>query len=94
MIEFGTVPSPRRYYLAKMRYSLKDGLEVWREWQGKQLEQTGTDLASDFPAKTALATAGYVAVEDFDGATPAELVAVGLTTRQATAVLTAIAALE
>jgi hypothetical protein len=94
MIEFGTALSPRRYYLAKMRSHLKDGLDIWREWQGKHLEQPGTDLASDFPSKTALESAGYVAIEDFDGATSAELVAAGLTTRQAAAVLTAIAALE
>lgn len=42
-------------------------------WRSKQEALPGTDLPADFPMRSALATAGYTAREDLDGATADEL---------------------
>jgi hypothetical protein len=89
MRSFGAVGTPRRYYLARYRHLKSINDDRWREWEGKHLEMPGTSLADDFPHITALASLGYVALEDFDGATTNELVEAGLTQAAAVAVITA-----
>lgn len=68
----------RRYYLLSRVNSrvIEDGLEPF--WQGKQLAEPSTALPSDFPFPEERAAAGYLAVEDLDGADEDELVDAGL----------------
>lgn len=63
-------------------------------WRAKQEATPATALPVGFPQATALAAAGYSTVEDIDGADADELVAnTSLSTREADAVLTALAAI-
>ena len=85
-----TLGSVRRFYLAKRHAAASCGdtaLEL--VWEAKQLEQPGTSLPDDFPYAARLDEAGYVALEDLDGADEEELVEQGFTTREATAILAA-----
>lgn len=81
---------PRRYYLAKRQEAKRWGDPLEAVWLAKQIEQPGTALAVDFPSLSKLADAGYVAVEDVDGATSEELQQAGLSSGEAAAVLAAI----
>ena len=88
--------SHRRFYLSKRIAARECGdLALSALWQGKQeLEPGGVALPADFPSQAALAPVGYVAQEDLVGADECELVEwVGLTAREARAVLAAAAAL-
>ncbi|MEN6535495.1 MAG: hypothetical protein ABFD89_17660 [Bryobacteraceae bacterium] len=92
MRAFGTLGSSRRYYLARYRHlkSIRD--DRWREWEGKHLETPGTPLATDFPHRASLVAIGYVALEDFEGATVDELLEAGLTLAASRAAIAAAAA--
>lgn len=84
--------SPRRWYLLKAReahHQQDHALES--AWLAKQLEQPGTPLPATLPGREALLAAGYVALEDLRGAEAPELMTIGLTLREVTAVLAAIA---
>lgn len=88
-----TVGTTRRFYTLAYRDALKlqngmDGVFLWLSQQ-----QPHTDLPAGFPVLSLLQAAGYSAVEDLDGATESELVALGLTTFQANAALAALPAL-
>lgn len=82
--------SPRRYYMCKRLKSraLHDGLES--VWHAKQLEVPGTPLALDFPFRSVLEDAGYLAHEDLEEVCVDELQQAGLTRAQAAAVLAAL----
>lgn len=83
--------SARRYYLSKRRAAREMGdLAFAGAWQAKQEAQPGTALAVDFPAKSALAAAGYTTTEDLTGASLAELLNAGLSLSDATAALAAL----
>jgi hypothetical protein len=86
--------TPRRYYLHKRLearlYYCDDSDGVWK---AKQEAQPGTPLPDDFAHRTTLADLGYTASEDLDGADADELERAGLTQRQATEVIAALAAL-
>ena len=87
-----SITSPRRYYLLKRQdaAALGDkGLELL--WRGKQEAETGAALPTDFPHLSTLEPLGYVAREDLDGADECELREMGLTQKQAQAVLEAFA---
>jgi hypothetical protein len=87
--------SPRRYYLAKRIVSrqVDGGFGLTRVWQHHQEQQPHTLLPDGFPAKAKLATAGYTAFEDLDGASTNELCDwASLSQSQAEAVLAAYAA--
>lgn len=90
-----TVASARRYYLLKSqaaRINCDIALEL--TWRAKQQAESGTPLPSDFPELAKLTAAYYTTVEDLTGAGTDELVQEArLTTKQAEAVLTALAAL-
>lgn len=63
-------------------------------WQGKQEGEPGTALPTTFPSRDALVAAGYSTKEDLDGAHAVELEkTVGLSKRDAQAVLKALAAI-
>ena len=88
------VSGGRRYYLLKRRAAQEQQeLGLARSWQAKQEEQPGRALPAAFPLRTKLASAGYTAVEDLQGADVAELRQVGLSPRDAERVLSAIAPL-
>jgi hypothetical protein len=81
----------RRFYLAKRlaaRARHDTALEL--AWFAKQIEEPGTALPAEFPLLARLATAGYVAREDLDGATTDELKQVGFSAHEAAAVLAAL----
>lgn len=86
-----SLPTPRRYYLAKRRYWL--ALEEWAAagvWRWKQEQIAWPDLPAAFPARAKLIAAGYTTVRDLDGADLDELTTLGLTRREALAVLAAM----
>jgi hypothetical protein len=88
-----TVVSPRRFYLLKAQAADLDG-GFASTWWGKQEGEAGTALPDGFPSLAALTAAHYTTVQDLTGAGTTELVReAGLTTKQAEAVLTALAAL-
>lgn len=95
-VDFGSpFQTLRRFYLKKrIMARLAGDLAISSLWQSRQEEQTGTALPAGFPAKTDLATAGYTAAEDLEGATTDELVEwARISSKAASAVLAAYAAL-
>lgn len=85
---------PRRYYLLKARAARHledDGLA--RAWLAKHDAMPGTPLPDDFPSRQVLIAAGYTAAEDVDGITITELLDLGLSLKEADAVLRALCAL-
>ncbi len=88
------IGSVRRYCLLKRRAHFDGGdLALAGVWRAKQEAEPGTTLPSDFPLRSLLASAGYVASEDLDGADAEELNSAGLSSAQADTVLAAFAAL-
>lgn len=88
-----TIKSARRFYTLACRDALRllNGMDgVFR---ARAAEVPHTDLPADFPLRSKLVAVDYSAVEDLDGATESELVALGLSTYQARAVLAAFALL-
>jgi hypothetical protein len=84
----------RRYYLLTSfaRYDEGDS-GLGAVWQAKQEALAGTALAADFPSRTTLIAKRYSTLDDLNGADVAELVKrVGLTAKQARAVVAATAA--
>ena len=85
------VPSVRRYYLLKRRAALAVGDTLWAGiWRYKQESIPWPALPSVFPARAKLTAAGYATVRDLDDADEQELRALGLTRREAAAVLVAM----
>lgn len=86
--------SARRYYLGK-RLEARRRLEFALEatWRAKQEAEPSTPLAEDFPSKATLETAGYTTQEDLFGATQDELIWAGLSTTEATRVMSELAKL-
>ena len=85
------ISTRRRYYLLRWKYHQSAGNGGLAEgWRGKHLAEPSTPLAADFPGKATLESAGYSAVEDVAGATTDELLALGLSSAQATAALAAL----
>lgn len=86
--------SARRYYLLSAQSESLNSFGLELDLYRKQIEEPGVPLPIDFPHRAALATAHYTTVEDLTGAGTQELIdQVSLTTKQADAVLTALAAL-
>ena len=85
----------RRFYLKKRVLARQSGdLAISSVWQSHQEEQPGTALPAGFPAKAELATSGYTADTDLEGATESELVEwARITSSAARTVLAAYAAL-
>ncbi len=85
---------PRRHYLLKRLEARECDSALELVWRSKQEGEPGTPLPVGFPSSATLAANGYTTEEDLDGADEAELEATaGLRTYQATAVLSALAAL-
>ncbi len=86
--------SPRRYYLLHRRDALlSNQLGLAGVWRANQEAQPGTPLPQAFPRLEQLAAAGYTTKEDLDGADVVELRDAGLSPRDATTVLAAMAKL-
>jgi hypothetical protein len=85
----------RRVYLKKRIMARQAGdLALSAVWHSRQEEQTSTTLPDGFPSKAALATAGYTAAGDLEGADESELVEWAcISNSAARAVLAAYAAL-
>lgn len=86
-----SIENPRRFYQLKSKAAARM-LEtaLAQTWRAKQLELPGEALADDFPSRTRLADAGYLAREDLAGVTCEELQQAGLTMREAAAVIAAL----
>jgi hypothetical protein len=85
----------RRYYLLKrIECFERQDFELSSVWQSAQEAQPGDLLPVTFPFNAKLAPVGYIAKQDFDGADVDELARhVKISTRDATAILAAAAAL-
>lgn len=95
MADGAVILNARRYYLGKRLHAARGPTPgLANVWRAIQEATAGTALAAAFPCATALAAAGYTTREDLAGATVDELVDfAGLTSREAQAVLAALAAL-
>jgi hypothetical protein len=94
--DFGSpFPTLRRIYLKNRKMTADAGeLAISGVWQARQEEQPGTDLPANFPVRTELLAAGYIAIEDLEGACADELVEwAGIDNQAAKAVVAAYAAL-
>jgi len=70
-----SIISSRRFYLSKrIAARLLGDHALSSIWQYHQEQQPNTVLPDGFPAKAALAVAGYTASEDLEGADEHELV--------------------
>ncbi|MFO7178986.1 MAG: hypothetical protein DIU78_009830 [Pseudomonadota bacterium] len=84
----------RRFYLAK-RHAAHELCDLALEalWRGKQEAEPGAALPVTFPMRGELAALGYTAVEDLDGADVEELARLGLSRKDAAAVMAALSKL-
>lgn len=80
----------RTYLLRRLRFSDQGERGLASAYLGKQLAEPGTPLPEAFPAREKLTAAGYVAIEDVQGANERELERAGLTPREALAVLSVL----
>lgn len=86
--------TPRRYYLHKRLFARMALEDSERIWQAKQEAEPGTALPASFPFLSELTQIGYTTREDLDGADEDELTRhAGFSTRDASAILAAFAAL-
>jgi hypothetical protein len=68
--------------------SLDDGTDLL--WDGKRRLITGVSIPTTFPARTQLLAAGYLVLDELQGADEPELTNAGLSATQAAAVVAAI----
>lgn len=81
----------RRYYRLKAEEAqAREAGAVAAVFEAKREEAPATPLPEGFPLRDKLVELGYRALEDLRGATEDELVARGLTRRQASRVLEAL----
>lgn len=90
MAEADSIKTHRRYCFAKYAYYRQRNNLRYLAWDAKRRTLSGTSIPADFPALAALTDAGYLALEEIDGATQSELTAAGLSITQAAAVLAAM----
>lgn len=62
-------------------------------WDGIRRGEPGTTLPQNLPARSELLAAGYLVVEEIDGADADELTGAGLSSQQAAAVIAAVESL-
>lgn len=80
----------RRYCFLQMKAALSLRDDIESVWDAKRRSIAGTALPVGFPARALLTAAGYLALEELQGANTTELSRAGLTSQQAAAVLAAI----
>lgn len=86
------INNTRRFYLLKRIASKAEADPLEGAWRYKQEQVSGTALPASFPYRATLVAAGYSTSQDLDGADAAELTKnAGLASRQANAVLAALA---
>lgn len=90
MIEVNT---HRRFAFLKMQAAVADQSPMGPAWDGIRKGDPGTELPANFPARTNLVSAGYLVVEEVDGADETELTNAGLSPQQAAAVIAAVESL-
>jgi hypothetical protein len=83
----------RRYAFLKMRAAEAALSPVAMAWDGIRRGEPGTAFPTTMPARGELLAAGYLVVEEVDGADEAELTNAGLSPQQAAAVLAAVESL-
>lgn len=82
--------TPRRFYLLQRRFYLEVDTAMAGVWRAKQEAEAGTPLPATYPARSALAAAGYTAAEDLVGVDEDELMRAGLSMTEAQGVLAAL----
>ena len=86
-----SILTPRRFYLHKRLEAIRLGDDDAADvWLFKQLQTPWPALPADFPARSKLIAVGYFSVRDLDAADTKELKKLGLTRREADAVLLAM----
>ena len=80
----------RRYAFLKMRAAAVELSSLEQAWDGIRRGEPGTAIPTTMPARAELVAAGYLAVEELDGADATELTNAGLSPAQAAAVLAAL----
>ncbi len=85
-----SIKSARRFYLLKRQVAERARDDMDLVWRAKQEAQLGTDLAEDFPHRSALVERGYSTNEDLDGADVRELQAQGFSRDDAQTILAAV----
>jgi hypothetical protein len=80
----------RRYCFLKYRENYAADDDLWYSWDAKRKSIAGTELPASFPARTALLAAGYLVLEEIQGASETELITAGLRASQAAAVVAAL----
>lgn len=83
----------RRYAFLNMLAAVDNGSPVSVAWDGIRKGEPGTELPQNLPARGALIAAGYLVVEEIDGADEDELTGAGLSSHQAAAVIAAVESL-
>lgn len=87
------VNSHRRYAFLKMRAAAVEQSPLESAWDGIRRGEPGTAIPTTFPARALLVAAGYLVVEEIDGADETELTNAGLSPQQAAAVIAAVESL-
>ncbi len=94
MTEAAAIKSVRRFYLLKRQAALEAGDEALSlVWRAKQEAEAGEALPAGFPCLSSLAEHGYSTEQDLNGANSDELLELGFSGRQVTAILAALAPL-
>jgi hypothetical protein len=83
----------RRYAFLKMRRAAVDESPTEMAWDGIRRGEPGTTLPVTVPARAELVAAGYLVLEEVEGADETELTNAGLSPQQAAAVLAAVESL-
>lgn len=84
------VRSHRRYLFLKARALLAAGEPTYSVFDAKRLDLPGTVLPLTLPYRSAVIAAGYLVLEELQGADAAELTKAGLTPQQAARVVAAV----
>ena len=84
------VATHRRYAFLRYAYFYRINDNMYLAWDGKRRLEPGTAIPTTFPARAALTAAGYLVLEEIEGADTDELTRAGLSTSQAAAVLAAM----
>ena len=85
------IATHRRYLYLKYAYNARLGEDDRATvWDAKRRLVPGTTIPVSFPARTALLAAGFLVLEEIEGADETELTTAGLSTLQAAAVVAAL----
>lgn len=82
--------SYRRYCFLKQKEAAELCNDMDGIWRAKRLAEPGTSIPNNLPARSLLIAAGYLVIEEIQGADETELTEAGLNSAQAAAVIAAL----